>query len=90
MATTGFTKNFVVKNGLTTGAITLDASSGNISGTNLSVTGVSNLGAVGNVHITGGTANYVLITDGTGNLSWSASAGADASSLLSPFLLMGA
>lgn len=58
--------------------------------TTLTVSGTTNLGAVGNVHITGGTANYVLITDGTGNLSWSASAGADASSLLSPFLLMGA
>ena len=64
------TKNFVVKNGITTGSITLDASSGNISGTNLSVTGVSNLGAVGNVKITGGSANYVVTTDGTGNLSF--------------------
>lgn len=64
------TKNFVVKNGLTTGSITLDATSGNISGANLSVTGVSNLGAVGNVKITGGSANYVVTTDGTGNLSF--------------------
>ena len=64
------TKNFVVKNGLTTGSITLDATSGNISGTNLSVTGVSNLGAVGNVKITGGSANYVVTTDGAGNLSF--------------------
>jgi hypothetical protein len=43
----------------------------NINGT-LSVTGQSNLGAVGNVVITGGTANYVLKTDGAGNLSWTA------------------
>ena len=64
------TKNFVVKNGITTGSITLDASSGNISGTNLSVTGVSNLGAVGNVKVTGGSANYVITTDGAGNLSF--------------------
>jgi hypothetical protein len=28
------------------------------------------LGAVGNVKITGGTANYILNTDGAGNLSW--------------------
>ena len=84
MATTGYTKNFVVKNGITTGNITLDASSGNIAGSNvsitanLSVTGVSNLGAVGNVKITGGTANYALTTDGAGNLSWTApSAGAN-------------
>ena len=30
------------------------------------------IGAVGNLKITGGTANYYLKTDGTGNLSWSA------------------
>jgi hypothetical protein len=34
------------------------------------VGGESYLGPVGNVHIEGGTYNYVLITDGTGNLSW--------------------
>jgi hypothetical protein len=28
------------------------------------------LGAVGNLHITGGTSGYVLQTDGLGNLSW--------------------
>ena len=33
------------------------------------------LGPVGNVKITGGTANYVLSTDGTGNLSWVAQTG---------------
>jgi hypothetical protein len=43
----------------------------NINGT-LSVTGQTNLGAVGNVVITGGTANYVLKTDGAGTLSWTA------------------
>jgi hypothetical protein len=42
---------------------------------NLAVTGRSNLGAVGNVVITGGTANYVLSTDGAGNLSWVAQSG---------------
>lgn len=67
---TGFTKNFVVKNGLTTGNITLDADSGNISGTNLSVTGISNLGAIANVIITGGSNGQAIITDGAGNLSF--------------------
>ena len=33
------------------------------------------LGAVGNIKITGGTANYVLSTDGAGNLSWVAQTG---------------
>ena len=37
---------------------------------NLDVTGVSNLGNVGNVKITGGNADQYLRTDGAGNLSW--------------------
>jgi len=41
----------------------------------LNVTGTSNLGAVGNIIITGGTANYVLSTDGAGNLDWVAQSG---------------
>ena len=43
----------------------------NINGT-LKVTGQSNLGAVANVVITGGTSGYLLQTDGAGNLSWTA------------------
>jgi hypothetical protein len=38
--------------------------------TDLTVIGESNLGNAGNVKILGGNANYVLSTDGTGNLSW--------------------
>jgi hypothetical protein len=33
------------------------------------------LGAVANVHISGGTAGQVLKTDGTGNLAWTSGAG---------------
>jgi hypothetical protein len=89
VATTGYTKNFVVKNGITTGPITLDASSGNIAGSNvsitanLSVTGVSTLGAPGNVKITGGTNGYVLSTDGSANLSWIAQSGGGGGSSIS-------
>ena len=36
----------------------------------LTVGGQSNLGPVGNVHITGGALNQVLSTDGGGGLSW--------------------
>jgi len=62
----------------------------NINGT-LGITGQSNLGAVGNVVITGGSPNYVLQTDGSGTLSWvTQSGGITAQDLLSPFLLMGA
>ena len=39
-----------------------------LSGANVS------LGAVSNLHITGGSANYILQTDGSGNLSWAAAA----------------
>jgi len=43
--------------------------------TGVTVTGVSNFGAVGNVIITGGTSGYVLSTNGSGNLSWVAQSG---------------
>lgn len=43
----------------------------------LTVGGLSNLGNVGNVAITGGTLNYVLQTDGAGNLSWTPQIGAN-------------
>lgn len=61
-------------------------STGNVtlSGSNIS------LGTVSNIKITGGTANYVLQTDGTGNLSWAAQTGGTGGDTLSPFLLMGA
>jgi hypothetical protein len=42
---------------------------------NLSVSKITSLGAVGNVKITGGTNGYVLQTDGTGNLNWTAQSG---------------
>ena len=38
--------------------------------TALTVTGTTRLGNVGNVKITGGTPNYLLQTDGQGNLVW--------------------
>ena len=37
------------------------------------------LGAVGNLHISGGTSTYVLSTDGAGTLSWVAQSGGSAS-----------
>ena len=67
-------KYFNVKNGLTTGNIALHSANANVQANyflgNISVTSSANLGAVGNVIITGGTGGYVLQTDGTGNLSW--------------------
>ena len=68
-----------MKNGLAAGPILLDAASGNITGTNtsltgnLSVTGISNLGNICNVKITGGANRQTVFTDGTGNLTFAPS-----------------
>ena len=43
---------------------------GDITTTNFTTTGVSNLNAIGNVKITGGVTGQVIQTDGTGNLSF--------------------
>jgi hypothetical protein len=43
---------------------------GDITTTNITTTGVSNLNSVGNVKITGGTGGQVISTDGAGNLSF--------------------
>jgi len=44
---------------------------GNVTPTNLDVsTGLSDLGAIGNITITGGSANQAIITDGSGTLSF--------------------
>jgi hypothetical protein len=49
--------------------ITATASGANITG-NLGVSGVTSLGPVGNVKISGGNVKQVIQTDGTGNLSF--------------------
>lgn len=72
-------KYFNVKNGLTTGNISLHSANGNITSNtyigNVVVTNTANLGAVGNITITGGTSGYVLSTNGSGGLSWVAQSG---------------
>lgn len=64
----GVTSNLTVGVGVA-GNITANGTVNFASASNVS------LGSVGNVKITGGTANYVLQTDGTGNLSWVAQSG---------------
>ena len=71
------TRNFNVKNGLTVGNVTIDAATGNanvgnLSTTGLNVAGLSNLGAVGNITITGGSSGFYLQTNGSGVLTWAA------------------
>ena len=48
----------------------INANLGNVVVENLTVEGKTNLNSVGNITITGGSNNYVLRTDGNGNLTW--------------------
>ena len=74
-------KYFNVKNGLTAGNIILDAGNNSIVATsfdgttatfsgNLISNGISNLGVITNVIISGGSAGQSIVTDGAGNLSF--------------------
>jgi plastocyanin len=46
------------------------------SNVNVALTGTNiNLGPIGNIKISGGTAGYFITTDGAGNLSWGAASG---------------
>jgi hypothetical protein len=58
--------------GFSTGdpAIIVIQANADVTTINLTANGISNLGNVGNVHITGGNADQYLKTDGAGNLSW--------------------
>lgn len=58
--------------------------------TSVTVSGVSTLGAVGNVKITGGSSGQYLTTDGTGNLSFVTANTGSVPVIPSQFLLMGA
>ena len=49
---------------------------------NFSNTSNVTIGNVGNFHIPGGSADYVLTTDGTGNLSWEAQSGGNVSTTI--------
>ena len=58
--------------------VSVSNGSGNLANAiigNLTVTGTTDLGLVGNVRILGGNIGEVLTTDGTGNLSWVAGGG---------------
>jgi len=61
--------NLVVGGNVTVNG-SINANLGNVVVENLTVEGQSDLGPVGNVTISGGSNNYVLRTDGTGNLTW--------------------
>lgn len=54
---------------------TFNKTSNTLNVTNVTTTGLVNLGSVSNITVTGGNSGYVLSTDGTGNLSWIAGGG---------------
>ena len=61
---------------------------GNVTPTNLDVSGgLSDLGAVGNVTITGGSANQALITDGFGGLSFGSAGLAANTAAVMPYII---
>jgi hypothetical protein len=69
--------NVVVSVAGNSNIFTVTGTGANVTGTfnitgNFTAGGTSNLGPASNVIITGGSANYVLKTDGAGNLSWTA------------------
>jgi len=88
-AVAGANVSGTVSSATTAGTVTTAAqpnitSTGSLTGLTVSnATGIVNfvttanvsLGDVANLHISGGTANYVLKTDGLGNLSWTAQTG---------------
>lgn len=51
-------------------AFTYNKTTTTLTANNFVATSTANLGAVGNLTITGGTSGYVLRTDGSGGLSW--------------------
>jgi hypothetical protein len=56
-------------------SFTFNANTNTVTLQNVTTTGVANLNYVGNIYISGGVPGYVLQTDGTGNLSWTAPTG---------------
>ena len=54
----------------TYGTSALTSSLGTTTISNLTVSGSTTLGAVGNVHISGGSNGQVLVTNGSGTLTW--------------------
>jgi hypothetical protein len=61
-----------VVDGLSVGETPIDVidANGNVTATNLTVSGISDLGAIGNITITGGSNGQAIVTDGAGNLSF--------------------
>ena len=80
-------KPFISVDGITVGEasalVNVIASNGDITTSNITVSNSANLGAVGNITITGGSNGYVLSTNGSGTLSWVAQSGGGSTSNIS-------
>lgn len=50
--------------------VSIILANGDVTTTNITMSGVSNLNSIGNVKILGGTSGQVITTDGTGNLTF--------------------
>ena len=74
---TGNTQIFYNDNSVVSGSanLTFNKTNSTLTANNFVATTSANLGAVGNVTITGGTSGYVLSTNGSGGLSWVAQTG---------------
>ena len=57
--------------------------------TELTVDGLTVLGPIGNINISGGTSGQVLSTDGAGNLSWTTAGGGSSTTDFTPSFLLG-
>ena len=68
----GASAGFTYDDSTQTAAVTNFASTGNI---NFTTTSNVSLGGVANLHIDGGLPDYVLTTDGAGNLTWAVAGG---------------
>jgi len=60
---------------------------GNVTALNLAVTELSNLGAIGNVTITGGSAGQGIVTDGAGALSFGSTGLAANTAAVMPYII---
>jgi len=62
---------------------------GDITTTNITVSGVSNLGNIGNVIITGGSSGQLIQTDGLGNLTFADSSGSNSAAPMPYYVPIG-
>lgn len=68
---------------------TVILANGDITTTNITVSGVSNLGNIGNVIITGGSSGQLIQTDGLGNLTFADSAGSNSAAPMPYYVPIG-